>query len=54
MNDQRGKPSDTWWVISGANLVDLLQRAAAGEHPDQLLIEEYLDADREPPGDDTL
>lgn len=36
-----------WHVISGERLLELLRRAAAGEDPELLYIEEYANADRE-------
>lgn len=36
-----------WWVISGPNLLALLRRAAAGEDPAALLLEEYANGQHE-------
>ncbi len=36
-----------WHVISDLDLMALLRRAHAGEEPDLLYIEEYVNADRE-------
>lgn len=37
-----------WWVISGENLLNLLRRAAAGEDPDALYLEEYANSEHDP------
>ncbi len=39
--------TETWHVIEGVRLIELLRRANAGENPDLLYIEEYVNADRE-------
>lgn len=36
-----------WWVVSGENLLDLLRRAHAGEDPEMLYIEEYVNSEHE-------
>jgi hypothetical protein len=36
--------STSWWVISDANLLALLNRSADGEDPDLLMAEEYANA----------
>lgn len=36
-----------WHIISDLDLMALLCRAHAGENPDLLYIEEYVNADRE-------
>jgi hypothetical protein len=36
-----------WWAVSGADLLDALRRAAAGEDPDLIYAEMYANSDRE-------
>jgi hypothetical protein len=36
-----------WHVIESSRLLELLRRAHAGENPDLLYIEEYVNAERE-------
>lgn len=36
-----------WWAISGETLLDMLRRAAAGEDPDLIYAEEYVNSDHE-------
>lgn len=36
-----------YWVIENADLADMLHRAAAGEDPDLLLVEEYANSDHD-------
>jgi hypothetical protein len=36
-----------WHVINGETLIGLLRRAHAGEDPDLLYIEEYVNSDRD-------
>lgn len=36
-----------WHVISSSDLIALLRRAHAGEDPDALYLEEYVNADSE-------
>lgn len=38
---------ESWWVISGPDLLALLRRAAAGEDPGLLLAEEYANGRHE-------
>ena len=38
---------ERWHVISGERLQELLRRAHAGENPDLIYIEEYVNANRE-------
>jgi hypothetical protein len=40
-----------WWCIHGADLLDGLRRAAAGEHPVAVYAEMYANSDHEYPGD---
>lgn len=35
----------TVWVITQTQLLDLLRRAAAGEDPELLMVEEYANAE---------
>lgn len=42
-----------WWVIPGDVLLALLRRAHAGEDPDLLYAEEYVNCDHEHPADDS-
>lgn len=39
--------SESWWVISREAFLDALRRAAAGEDPDLVYLEEYANADHE-------
>jgi hypothetical protein len=41
-----------WWVISSETLLDALHRVAAGEDPDLVYLEEYVNAERQLPGDE--
>lgn len=34
-----------WWTISGADLMDMLRRAHAGEDPDLVYAEAYANSD---------
>lgn len=34
-----------WWVIKGNDLMEMLQRAHAGEDPDVIYIESYVNAE---------
>lgn len=36
-----------WWSISGEALLDMLKRTAAGEDPDLVYAEEYVNAERD-------
>jgi hypothetical protein len=36
-----------WHVISGEDLLAMLRRVAAGEEPDMVYAEEYVNAERE-------
>lgn len=36
-----------WWVIHGADLLNLLHRASNGESPDMLYAEWYANSDHE-------
>ena len=38
---------EVWHVIDSKRLIALLRRAHAGENPDVLYIEEYVNAERE-------
>jgi len=38
-----------WWCISGESLLAMLRRVAAGEDPDLVYAEEYVNADINPP-----
>lgn len=42
-----------WWTISGEALLDMMRRCAAGEDPDMVYAEEYVNAQIEvvPPAD---
>lgn len=59
MSDDDGNPDELvdeedrlgWWTISGTALLGLLRRAHDGEDPDMLYAEEYVNADREYPGE---
>jgi hypothetical protein len=43
---EEGAGSDLgWWVIHGGVLMELMQRAAAGEDPDMLYAEHYANCD---------
>lgn len=44
--------TDTWWAIAGDELLAMLRRVAAGEDPDNVLIEAYVNADRDEPEDE--
>lgn len=37
----------SWWVIHSERILELLRRAADGEDPDALLLEEYANSDSE-------
>ena len=41
------KPEKTWWVISGASLLEALIRAYKGESPEMLYIEYYANCEEE-------
>lgn len=36
-----------WWVISGATLLEMLRRCAAGEDPNLVYAEEYANSKHE-------
>jgi hypothetical protein len=41
------EPRECWHVVADDRLMELLRRAHAGEDPDLLYIEEYVNAERE-------
>lgn len=41
-------PLPTWWSISGEELMKLLRRCHAGEDPDMVYMEQYVNADITP------
>lgn len=47
--DETNKPSPhtVWWTISGKAFLDALRRAAAGEDPDLIYLEYYVNSDGE-------
>lgn len=45
MSEPSAKP--VWWVMEDRRLSELLCRAAAGEDPDSIYIEEYVNANIE-------
>ena len=44
-DEQHGSPNLGWWAISGAALMDMLQRCANGEDPDLVYAEQYANSD---------
>lgn len=40
-----------WWTISGGALMDLMRRAHAGENPDVLYAEAYVNSEVETPSE---
>jgi hypothetical protein len=45
--ETEGMPDGRWHVMHSDRLMQLLRRAHAGEDPDLLYIEEYVNAERE-------
>ena len=51
MDADEGLTELGWWVISGEQLMELLQRVEKGETPDAVYMEEYANAhEHEVPG----
>ena len=44
--------TETWWAISGDDLLSMLRRVAQGEDPDNVLIEAYVNSEIEPVDED--
>jgi hypothetical protein len=41
-----------WWTISGPALLRMLRRVAAGEDPEMVYVEAYVNSDRDFENDD--